>query len=314
MTKAIDSIADIVSGLDPEFFPESQLTALNNHLRHTHFWNQLSNYSSNHQIQHLKTANDHLTPQIPTIYQMGALAKKPESRKAIRDAEEAYEAFCKAIEKKEGEFTEIADKKATEISELETRSDELDTALTAMKSTTETQIATWQKEFTKAQTERIEQHSEAQRTRTKEYETALNKFKTDSESDRTETTKKHDLSFRNVLESYVADVKAKSGEMNTKHQEILTLHGLVTTDGVAGGYKKGADEERSAATIWSGISMVCYGLILLWALSKGKLGFGIASATGIDWPVVVTTISVTAVAFVAAQFAGKQSRIHRINE
>jgi hypothetical protein len=49
-------------------------------------------------------------------------------------------------------------------------------------------------------------------------------------------------------------------------------------------------------------------------LFKGKLGFGITSLNGIDWAVVVTTVSVTGVAFVAAQFAGKQSRVHRMNE
>lgn len=95
--------------------------------------------------------------------------------------------------------------------------------------------------------------------------------------------------------------------------------------------------------------MVCYGLILLWVIFKGRLGFGIvgspapggvedagAAATtedggsivaegvahaigtitshGIDWSLVVTTLSVTAVALIAAQYAGRQSRVHRMNE
>ena len=60
--------------------------------------------------------------------------------------------------------------------------------------------------------------------------------------------------------------------------------------------------------------MVCYAAIFAWVLFKGKLGFGIGGLDGIDWPVVVTTVSVTIVAFFAARFAGQQSRIHRINE
>jgi hypothetical protein len=83
---------------------------------------------------------------------------------------------------------------------------------------------------------------------------------------------------------------------------------------VAGGYKKSADDERAAANTWRIISMLCYALILLWVVFKGKLGFGIAQAGALDWPVIVTTLSVTAVAFVAAQFASRQSRLHRINE
>ena len=274
------------------------------------------------------------------------MAKKPESRKAIKDAEAAYEAFSIAIEKKKNEFTEIAVQKASDISDLKTRSDEIDNSLSSLKTATETQMATWQKEFTEAQTTRIQEHSDAQISRTKEYETALDVFKTDSEADRTESTKRHNSALKEAFDAYVDDVKAKTSDIGTKHQEILTLHGLVTTDGVAGGYKKGADGEWWTATIWSGISMICYGIVLAWVLLKGKLGFGIAASTiavsvgetagtgeaanteangivetigsvassGLDWPLVATTISVTAVALIAAQFAGRQSRLHRMNE
>lgn len=98
------------------------------------------------------------------------------------------------------------------------------------------------------------------------------------------------------------------------HASIKKFHGLATNDSVAGGYKKGADDERRAALLWSLVSMGCYGLILLWVLFKGKLGFGVADVEGIDWPLIVTTVSVTGVAFVAAQFAGRQSRVRRMNE
>ena len=158
-------------------------------------------------------------------------------------------------------------------------------------------------------------------------------------------TKKHDEALKKAFDAYLADVKLKSDDIHAKHKEILKLHGLVTTDGVAGGYKKAADGEWWAATVWSGISMLCFGIILAWVLFKGKLGFGIASSvplvsasvategsdasaeggsivdtvgvafnSGIDWPLVATTISITAVALVAAQFAGRQSRVHRMNE
>jgi len=341
--KVIDHISSVLDGMDPEFFPEAQLTALNNQLRHQNFLNQLQIYSTNGNIQHLRTANDHMNGQIPTIYQLGGLAKQPESRKVIKNVEAAYDKFCKAIEKTKNEFDEAATEKAEEIASLETRTNELESSVSSLKTTTDTQIAAWQKEFTEAQTKRIEEHSEAQIARTREYETELDEFKSKAETDRKETTSKHDKALNAAFDAYVADVKSKSDEISAKHQEILTLHGLVTTDGVAGGYKKGADEEWWAATIWSGISMLCYGLILFWVLFKGKLGFGIAGLTttapagavdatnaddpngvaetigiaassGIDWPLVVTTISVTAVAFVAAQFAGRQSRIHRMNE
>lgn len=314
LSKVIESISDVLDGMDPDFFPEAQLTALNNHLRHQNFWNQLSTYSSNGQVQHLKTANDHMNSQIANIYQMAGMARQPESRKAIRGVEEAYDAFCIAIENSKNGFEKTAEEKAAEIATLRAKTVELENSLSALKTTTETQIATWQKEFTEAETSRIEEYSQAQLTRSKEYEVALEEFKTASASDRADTTKKHDEELKKAFDVYVADVSSKSEDIKLKHKEILKLHGLVTTDGVAGGYKRGADDEKKAAFWWSVVSMACYALILGWVVFKGKLGFGIADTSGIDWPVVVTTISVSAVAFVAAQFAGKQSRLHRVNE
>lgn len=142
MIKVIDLMMNVVDGMDPDFFPDAQLTALNNHLRHQNFWNQLNSYSTNGTVQHLKTANDHLNSQIPTIYQLSGMARQPESRKAIKGVEAAYEAFCKTLEKTKGDFVAIADEKTSEITALETRTSDLDTSLQSLATSTETQIAT----------------------------------------------------------------------------------------------------------------------------------------------------------------------------
>ena len=99
LIKALDAIKEMVDGLDPEFFPEQQLTQLNNHLRHQHFLNQIQAYSSSPSVQPLRFANDHLTSEIPTVYQLAKLALQPAARKSIKAVEDAYDAFCKTIEK-----------------------------------------------------------------------------------------------------------------------------------------------------------------------------------------------------------------------
>ena len=343
LLKILDGLHEVLRGMDREFYPEAQLTSLNNSLHHAHFWGQLSTYSSSGQLQNLKLANNHINSQIVVIYQLAGMSRQPEASNAIRGVEEAYETFAKAVEKSKKEFQKVAHKKAAELTDLKAKTDALDQSLASLKSATDTQIATWQKEFTEAQTSRIEEHSQSQISRNKDYEAALEQFRTTTDSDRAETTKKHDTEFKNAFDTYVQDVNEKTGDIETKHKEILKLHGLVTTDGVAGGYKKGADGEWWSATIWSGISMLCYAIILGWVLFKGKLGFGIATpktavsvgvpdsansaettsitetvgvafSSGIDWPLIATTISITAVALVAAQFAGRQSRLHRMNE
>lgn len=313
LKKAFDFLKSVLDGMDPELSPDAQLNSLANHLNQ-HVVAQISNYASNGNAQHLTNANDQITSQIPTIYHIAGMSKPLESKKAIRGVEAAYDKFCKAVEKTKDEFAETAEEKATEISDLETRTTDLSTSLENLQTTTEGQISTWQTEFTEAQTTRAEEHSEAQIERGKEYDEALRVFKAASEKDRTDTTKKHDQALSKSFATYKEDVADKTKSIGDMHASIKKLHGLATNDSVAGGYKKGADDERRSAFLWSLASMGCYGLILLWVLFKGKLGFGVADLDGLDWPLIVTTVSVTAVAFVAAQFAGRQSRVSRMNE
>jgi hypothetical protein len=311
--KAFELLQAILDGMDSELYPEAQLNSIANHLNQ-HVVAQISNYVSNSNVQHLKNANDQFDSQISTIFQMAGTSKPKESRKAIRGVEDAYEGFCKAVEITKNEFAAIAEKKETEISDLETRTTALSTILETLQSSTDTQVSSWQTEFTQAQTTRAEEHSEAQIERGKEYDVALREFKATTEKDRTEVIKKHDKALMSAFDKYAENVAAKTTDITEKHASILKIHGLVTNDGVAGGYKKGANSEWWAALVWSVISMLCYFLILAWVLFKEKIGFGVTATGGIDWPVVVTTLSVTSVAFVAAQFAGRQSRVHRMNE
>ncbi|EHJ91094.1 hypothetical protein [Vreelandella boliviensis] len=105
-----------------------------------------------------------------------------------------------------------------------------------------------------------------------------------------------------------------SNDITEKHNSIKDIYELVAEDGIAGGYKKNADDEKSAANLWRGITMGCYALIILWVLFKNTLGFETFINNQVQWPVLIITISITAIAFIAAQFSSKQSRIHLINE
>ena len=313
LQKAFGLLKDVLDGMDPELSPDALLNALDNHLNE-HVVAQISNFAFNGYVQQLIDANDQFTLEIPMVLQMASVSKPQESREAIRGIEAAYDGFCRAVEKTKDEFAKTAAEKTNEIFDLECRTSELLTSLENRQKEIDAQISTWQSEFTEAQTTRAEEHSGAQIERNKEYDKALREFKSTSEKDRTETIEKHDQELGQSFEAYKADVSAKKDSIHDMHAEIKKLHDLVTNDSVAGGYKKGANDERRAALWWSLVSMGCYGLILLWVLFKGKLGFGVADVDGLDWPLIVTTLSVTAVALVAAQFAGKQSRISRMNE
>ncbi|MCU9836777.1 hypothetical protein OEZ49_03250 [Ruegeria sp. WL0004] len=313
LVKAFNFLKNILDGIDPELSPDALLNNVANHLNQ-HVVAQISNYVSNKNVQHLTQANDQFTSQIPTIFQIAGTIRPQESMKIIRRVEAAYDKFRETIEKTKNEFEKVSEEKATEISDLEAKTSEISTSLENLQEATESQISTWQSEFTEAQTARAEEYSEAQIERGKEYDEALREFKSASEKDRIETTNRHDQELGKSFTTYKDNITDKSKSIAEMHASIKKLHGLATNDSVAGGYKKGADDERQAAFWWSLVSMGCYGLIMLWVLLKGKLGFGVANVDGLDWPLIVTTISVSAVAFVAAQFAGRQSRVRRMNE
>ncbi|NOX39118.1 MAG: hypothetical protein GXP05_00970 [Alphaproteobacteria bacterium] len=182
----------------------------------------------------------------------------------------------------------------------------------ALTSSTGTSLSGWQSEFTDAQTSRAEEYSLAKIERGEEFGEAVREIRAKASTKLIETTKKHNEAFKTAFDSFGTDVNSKTGDIEEKHKKILEIYELVAADGVAGGYKKGADDAKSAAFNWSVVSMAC--VILGWVMFKGRLGFGIANGGGLDWPVMVTTVSITAVIFVAAQFASGQSRLHRVNE
>ncbi|MBB05175.1 MAG: hypothetical protein CML03_06625, partial [Pseudooceanicola sp.] len=85
-TKGLASIVTGLEGLDSEFFPENQLTNLNKQLRQPQVWNEVQSYSSNQNVQHLRTANDHLTGQVAIIHQISALAGPPQGNRVWHHA------------------------------------------------------------------------------------------------------------------------------------------------------------------------------------------------------------------------------------
>ncbi|MFK8011413.1 MAG: hypothetical protein AB8B80_05195 [Marinicellaceae bacterium] len=104
LRKVLDFISYTVEGMDNEFFPEGELNQLNGHMRHQNFWNQLDIYSRKGGVPHLVNANNHMDSQVPRIFQMAQLARSPESQKAIRGVEEAFDTCCASIEKSKDKF------------------------------------------------------------------------------------------------------------------------------------------------------------------------------------------------------------------
>lgn len=309
--KVLELIQAALDGQDPELFPENLLTNLNNQLRQAQIWNQIQNYSSNHNLQHLRNANDHLTGQLPLVYQIGTLAAPPDAAKTIRSIEEAYSQFCEAVEKKIKEFSSLVTSLSDKVVSIESRSSELSSDLDTLRGELDSQLSNWQSEFTDAQTARAEEHSAQQIKRGEKFDETMREIRAKSETETKDISAKHNERLKATFDSYTQEVKERLDDMKAKHAAILEIHGLVGTDGVAGGYQKTATDEHRAANTWRIVAMVSLGLAAAWLLLKFFLGFGEISAGEVNWAELVTAGSLTLVLLAAAGYASRQSKTHR---
>ena len=66
--KIISAYQNSLSGLDAEFVPFSQLDSLNTALRQPNIFGQISNYSSNGNVDHITAANDQISNLIAQMF------------------------------------------------------------------------------------------------------------------------------------------------------------------------------------------------------------------------------------------------------
>lgn len=310
-SKGLATITTALDGLDSEFYPESQLTNLNKQLRQPQIWNELTSYSSSTNVQHLRNANDHLTGQIPVIHQIAALAGPPKATEKIKSIEKAYDDFCEAIEKAAQDFETRLAKGEEDCLDLQNRLDVQSKALADLKTQSETAFSEWQVEFGEDQNSRAEEFSAAQIQRGEKFDGTLREIRTKSESETKEISAKHNDRLKAAFESYSQEVQVQLDDVKAKHAAILEIHGLVGTDGVAGGYQKTATDEHNAANTWRIVAMVSLGLAAAWLLLKFFLGFGEAPTGSLKWAELVTAGSLTLVFLAAAGYASRQSKSHR---
>ncbi len=315
LRKVLDFISYTVEGMDNEFFPEEELNQLNGHMRHQSFWNQLNAYASNGGVPHLVTANNHMDSQVPRIFQMARQARSPESQKAIRGVEEAFEKFCKSVETTNDNFNAKIQANDSNIDFLNQRASDLEAAQKILSNETETAFNEWSKEHTDAQNVRSTEFSNGEIKRNKSFEKSQKSI-----SDKAEAEHKQvfaELSEKNqaAQKEFGLQVRNITADINAKHQSILRVHDLVAGDGVAGGYKKTSKDEAAVADQWRIVAMISFGVAAVWTLIKVVVYWsGLASVEQFDWAEVLAATSLTLILLATAAYAAAQSKFHRMNE
>ena len=314
LKKSLHAIVEVVGGLDPEFFPEQQLSQLSQQLHQAPLWNNLQAYSSIPATQQLREANDHLTSVAPSIFQLAALSRQPKARDVIKAVEEAHDTFCAALEQRDHEFKARMDENHVKLTTMDQHATALTAAQKTLEQSTESALTGWQTDYTDAQTKRAEEFSKAQIERGTKFDEAIREWRTKSETEIKDISAKHSEKLQNTFDKYQSDAETRIADMKAKHEAILEIHGLVGTDGVAGGYQKGATDEHDAANRWRMISMGSLVVAAIWIFVKYFMGFDLTPKGEVNWAEVVTATSLTLVLLGAAGYAARQSKLHRETE
>jgi len=169
-------------------------------------------------------------------------------------------------------------------------------------------------EYIAAQSERAEAYSKAQIERGTKFDDALREWRIRSDTEIKEISAQHTEKLQTVFDGYLRDAENRIADMKAKHEAIREIHGLVGTDGVAGGYQKGATDEMTAANFWRWMSMGALAVAAIWILVKYFMGFDLTPAGEVNWAEVVTAASLTLILLGAAGYAARQSKLHRETE
>ncbi len=314
LEKALDLLDSALEQVDKEIAPIALLNQINGHLRQPQFWNQLQAYQGNPVVSHLQAANNHINSQIHVFYQLAIFSNGKKSKRITKPVEKAFDEFCMGVDAKSGEFDAKLNGQISKLQEISDTQDRLVAEMTHLKDVHEDRLNTWQGEFTENQTSRAEEFSATQIQREEQFSEWLSAF-TKSANENLETlVKSQKEKFGNLFEQFKAKINVYQKDAISKHNAILDIHGLVATDGVAGGYKRTADDEGKAANKWRWAAFLLLGAAALWLVIKLWFGINALDENGIDWEEIATSVSLTGILLAAAVYASKQSNFHRSNE
>ncbi len=314
LEKVLDLLNIALDQIDKEIAPIALLNQINGHLRHQDFWNQLATYSANPDAGYLQTANNHINSQIPIFYQLANFSNGKKTTRVTKPIEKAFDEFCTAVDAKAKEFDGKIGEQNTILEAVTTNHEELAKEMADLKEEHEDRLSVWQGEFTDNQTTRAEEFSTAQIQREKDYAEWHGSFTKSSDGKIESLVADQRQKLEKSFEQFKAKIIGYQKDAHLKHKAILDIHGLVATDGVAGGYKRTADDEGKAANSWRWGAIIFLGAAASWLIAKLYLGISGLNGSGVNWEEIITSVSLTGILLAAAVYASKQSSFHRSNE
>ena len=298
---------EVLDDLDSELVPMNQLDNLNNALRNTNIWNQVTAYSSNRNLAHLQSANDHLTNQLTQLSLLFAISKKTKYAKPFRKMEEIVDDFTQSISvQKETLQTNIKELQE-ELSKRQKELEKLEQQIETRKNETDALLSQWQSQF-----------SEAQERRNTDYAAWREKVDEQATSQTQEIIEKSEKSLKSYQMRFEENISEIIKDADTKHKAILELYELTAGDSVGAGYINNANQEMKQANNWRWIAIGFIVATISWLgfvyfCNAGAFKFCHFEAEGF-WVKIISAFSLTGVMLYGTAYASQQSTKHRNNE
>ncbi|WP_282139269.1 hypothetical protein [Rossellomorea aquimaris] len=311
-------LKEALDKVDPWLISTTTLTNMNQPI--SQIVNELNNFKSNKNDQHLKnTINNHIEKLLLYFSQV-LVSRTPEDIEGVR-------ASVISFRKSVGQHLSNVERDAIETSETLTSNtqklNELTNSIEGQKSRIDSIISDIQKQFLQAQSQRNEEFGNFLKIGEEDFkgtvEANKNSFgqlileQKESFGSLNEKFKEQIKTQQESFDTLTEDLKNKLGseldEIKQMNQEAEKIVGIISMKGLAHGYQKIANEESKRALWWnlgsigSMIAVIVFGVIFI-LMHEGTF----------DWTTLVSRIVLTGIGLTLFTYCAKQATNHRNEE
>lgn len=285
LRQIVNKVLSSLEAGDPNMIPRQALDQINSNAQNAA--NQLSNYQTNKNKQHIDNANEQADGMLVQLRSLPV----PESVRDIDNLRDAITSFRRSMGQHTHNVQDEFRNLSKEFNDLSKRIAEAVNEISAQKSRLDTAIVSYQQQFSQAEEIRREQFSTSEKGRDERFEKLIAAHR-DEITNQIETMRAAwaDL-VKNTEDNFNVKEKAFGQDGRTlldklaeyKEQAEKTLHAIGIA-GMASGYNKVANSERKAAWLWHGITglflvgLVVFAIIAFESTLRGEFSIGIFGA------------------------------------
>lgn len=306
--RVVKFIRSYLTGIDPVLVPPGQLNNSQGQLQAARA--QLSSFASSRNVNHLNEANNHIDNVLTYL----ANIPLQDRGTAAHELGEAAAAYRKSVGSLVRAFEKQFASLATEKDALQTRIQELTTEVAAQKQRADNVITQMQQQFAVAQESRQTEAANQEGKRVSEFETAEERRAQEHDSAQsirqqlidqflTEIKGTHD-SLRVEL---TGSGKALIDSLEEQKAYAEKVVGIISTEAVAHGYGRTANEERNAAKGWRWVAV---GALVVWIVA-GVFFFGLTYERDLSFSALARQFLISTPFVLLAGFAALQVSKHQ---